>query len=164
MPFTKKRIPQIKYSATDLDPVMIGALVGQYWSVNIMERRGLTVTEEEKREAWFNNREYLLINHVQTPEKPVGFTHPAFLPGTRPDAWWEFEAPEPISDEEPVIYYLKRLGLLWPGEFELVGRCAELRGCGIDAWSAFKFWPINELYREVWNDWVPEPGPVSGVR
>jgi hypothetical protein len=42
-------------------------------------------------------------------------------PGTRPPAWWEFEAPsEPMGDDEPEYDYLDRIGELDPAELEAI--------------------------------------------
>lgn len=43
-------------------------------------------------------------------------------PGTRPWAWWEFDAPEDARDGETERDYLLRLGLMLPGEAELPTR------------------------------------------
>ena len=44
------------------------------------------------------------------------------LPGTRPWAWWEFDAPEPLRDHESERDYLKRLNQFLPGEEQLPTR------------------------------------------
>lgn len=43
-------------------------------------------------------------------------------PGTRPWAWWRFEAPEPLPEGEEESDYLKRHGLLLDGELEELRR------------------------------------------
>lgn len=37
-------------------------------------------------------------------------------PGTRPWAWWQFDAPEPLPEGEDEVDYLARHALLFPGE------------------------------------------------
>lgn len=39
-------------------------------------------------------------------------------PGKRPWAWWQFDAPEPLTDDETQFEYLQRHDLLLPGELE----------------------------------------------
>ncbi len=91
-------------------------------------------SEQERRVVWFQNRERLLREHI------------AAKPGTRPSAWWAYEAPEPrqllsgvveqvgkelycgmpvltkdIYEEsqfETEYDYLKRLGLLFDSEIQ----------------------------------------------
>jgi hypothetical protein len=43
-------------------------------------------------------------------------------PGTRPWAWWEFDAPEPLREHESERDYLQRLKLFLPGEEQLPTR------------------------------------------
>lgn len=43
--------------------------------------------------------------------------------GTRPWAWWRFDAPEPLGDEDETDY-LRRHDLLLPGEDELIAEHA----------------------------------------
>lgn len=65
-------------------------------------------SEAERREAWERHREQVLA-------KPHN-------PGTRPGAWWKYDAPErPLQDEgqEATLY---RLGLLTPEETVLLSR------------------------------------------
>jgi len=40
----------------------------------------------------------------------------AARPGSRPDAFWEYSAPEPRRPNESELEYLERNGLLLPGE------------------------------------------------
>ncbi len=87
------------------------------------------VPSEDLKDAWLENRDWLLERHIQT------------FPGTRPWAWWRFDAPESRKNvtvgeewrdffglpykidfqQEPAIFeteaeYLKRIGLLEKGE------------------------------------------------
>jgi hypothetical protein len=39
-------------------------------------------------------------------------------PGTRPWAWWQYDAPEDRPMDESEAAYLRRLDLLTPGEME----------------------------------------------
>ena len=43
-------------------------------------------------------------------------------PKTRPWAWWQFDAPEPLPEGETEREYLERLGLFLPGEEHLPTR------------------------------------------
>ena len=52
------------------------------------------------REAWEKHRENILTQWI------------AANPGTRPWAWWKFDAPEPRPEGEGEADYLGRLGLL----------------------------------------------------
>ena len=67
--------------------------------------RGGRVNTEAMQAAWEKFSEPILAAWVRE------------YPGTRPFAWWEFDAPEPQGDEEE-IDYLSRLGLLESGEQE----------------------------------------------
>jgi hypothetical protein len=44
-------------------------------------------------------------------------------PGSRPVNWWRFDAPEPRCSDESQSAYLKRRGLLLPGERERLRPC-----------------------------------------
>lgn len=66
--------------------------------------------EEERRRLWEQNRDWLITRCVAGGE----FTDRE--PGTRPTAWWDYEAPEPLRAGESEYEYLKRLGLLLPWE------------------------------------------------
>lgn len=55
---------------------------------------------------WEQQRDTLLAAWVQE------------RPGTRPWAWWCFDAPEDRPEGESELAYLARLGLLTPGERE----------------------------------------------
>jgi hypothetical protein len=62
-----------------------------------------------RRAAWYQHRAELL---------------PLVDPGSRPWAWWQYEAPEPVLPREPELAYLKRCRLLSEPEqlrFEYAG-------------------------------------------
>lgn len=54
-------------------------------------------TDFSRRAAWHEHRSELL---------------PMVDPGSRPWAWWQYEAPEPVRPREPELAYLKRCQLL----------------------------------------------------
>lgn len=58
------------------------------------------------REMWNEKRDALMASWVQE------------RPGTRPWAWWTFDAPEDRPEGESEAGYLRRHGLLTPGEME----------------------------------------------
>src|SRR5262249_49105146 len=96
----------------------------------------VTITEDQLREAWEQLRERVLAEHI------------AEQPGTRPWAWWQWDAPEPRRKLDPgpesswpcrwhgypLVYgpvrpedqyeaevdYLRRLGLLTEDEKRLL--------------------------------------------
>lgn len=45
-------------------------------------------------------------------------------PGTRPPAWWRFDAPVPPEDGDEEVGYLRRHHLLTPAEVRLLGLAA----------------------------------------
>jgi len=65
--------------------------------------RGVSAFESvfTRRAAWFANKEELME---------------ANGPGQRPWAWWQFEAPQPLSEKEDPVKALRRWGLLTPAE------------------------------------------------
>ena len=105
------------------------------------ERLGFPFKDEDHRkEAWGENRDFLMT--LRNDELSYG----TYLQGTRPGAWWDYDAPEPrklISgtfvavgndlfrgipkrfEDKPVakweteFQYLERLDLLFPGEKEV---------------------------------------------
>jgi hypothetical protein len=81
---------------------------------------------EAMRQDWALHRERLLHWWVTGENEPAGMKPwtfvPVFVPGTRPWAWWQFDAPEPLGDDETERGYLQRLDLLLPGEAELPTR------------------------------------------
>ena len=91
-------------------------LKGWLWSRTV---QGDFESERDAREAWEEHREMLMGFWLQSPED---FTWPDGWngwnaseprgPGTRPDAWWRFDAPEPKPEDETETEYLKRHGLL----------------------------------------------------
>ena len=44
-------------------------------------------------------------------------------PGSRPWGWWEFDAPEDQREDETEVEYLRRHGLLRPGEEARLAAC-----------------------------------------
>jgi hypothetical protein len=75
------------------------------------------------REAWERHRDAFLglFRGVGRLEDFVDRLKPwvtscASWPGTRPWAWWEFDAPEPLPEDEDEADYLERFGLWLPGE------------------------------------------------
>ena len=54
----------------------------------------------DRREVWCDLREQLLAEWVSEH------------PGTRPFAWWTYDAPEPLGEGESQVQYLTRLGLM----------------------------------------------------
>lgn len=98
--------------------------IGMYTPVEQIEAEGLNpflvgfvdAMPSEYRAMWHRAREATL--EVWTVRHP----------GTRPPAWWEFDAPEVRTDESE-HEYLERLGLLVDGEQErLNSRAEEARG------------------------------------
>lgn len=77
---------------------------------------------EEMRQDWEHHREQLLQWWIGAADDTVRRKPWVFPmrggPGTRPWAWWEFDAPEAACDGERQADYLTRLGLLLPGEAE----------------------------------------------
>jgi hypothetical protein len=59
-------------------------------------------SEEARRAAWEIHRDELLARE--------------HIPGNRPAAWWDYEAPEPRDHREAEADQLQRLGLLTPDE------------------------------------------------
>ena len=64
-------------------------------------------SDESRREAWRHHSAELL---------------PIVDPGSRPWAWWQYDATEPILPREPALAYLSRCGLLTGAERELLER------------------------------------------
>ena len=54
-------------------------------------------SEQARRQAWRESRAVL---------------QPLVDPGSRPSAWWDYDAPEPAGPRETAPEYLARLGLL----------------------------------------------------
>ena len=75
------------------------------------------------RGDWAAHRERLLSWWITGENKPQGMKPWTFvitgLPGTRPWAWWEFDAPEPLGEHESERDYLQRFDLFLPGEEQL---------------------------------------------
>ena len=73
----------------------------------------------EARADWETHREAILTWFVgvemDASRKPWIWPAPGG-PGTRPWAWWQFDAPEARGADETQGDYLTRLGLLLPGE------------------------------------------------
>jgi len=67
-------------------------------------------SDESRRDAWRKHFAELM---------------PMVDPGSRPWAWWQYDAPEPMLPREPEVAYLSRCGLLTEDER------ARLRGAGI---------------------------------
>ena len=78
---------------------------------------------EQMRQDWKMHRERLLHWWITGENKPQGMKPWTFVmtgrPGTRPWAWWEFDAPEPLGGDESERDYLQRLNLFLPGEEQL---------------------------------------------
>lgn len=51
-------------------------------------------------------------------------------PGSRPWAWWEYDAPEPALPREPDFTYLMRCDLLTAREQAELGASLLAHGCG----------------------------------
>jgi hypothetical protein len=81
---------------------------------------------EQMRQDWKMHRERLLHWWITGENKPQGMKPWTFVmtgrPGTRPWAWWEFDAPEPLGEHESERNYLQRLNLFLPGEEQLPTR------------------------------------------
>lgn len=76
--------------------------------------------EAERREAWETHRDELIrLNFVKKPLGILCGSGKGF--GTRPLAWWEFDAPEPLRDGETELEFLQRHNLLTPEEKEHFG-------------------------------------------
>ena len=95
------------------------------------ERGGLPdrATVEQKSDAeaemardWALHKERLLrwwvFDENGPPMKPWTFVGTP-NPKTRPWAWWQFDAPQPLPEGETQRQYLERLNLLLPGEAQL---------------------------------------------
>jgi hypothetical protein len=78
---------------------------------------------EEIRRDWAIHRERLLHWWIFDENKPQGMKPWTFVmtgrPGTRPWAWWKFDAPEPLREHASERDYLQRLNLFLPGEEQL---------------------------------------------
>lgn len=78
---------------------------------------------EEMRRDWAFHRERLLQWWITGENAPQGMKPWTFVmagrPGTRPWAWWEFDAPEPLGEHESERDYLQYLNLFLPGEEQL---------------------------------------------
>ena len=64
-------------------------------------------SDEVRRCAWLSHAAQLM---------------PLVHPGSRPWAWWQYEAPEPPRPAESETGYLDRCGLLTPSERARLGR------------------------------------------
>ena len=77
---------------------------------------------EEMRCDWELHRDRLLHWWITGEGEPSTMKLWTFVsvnvPGTRPWAWWEFDAPEDAREGETERDYLVRLGLMLPGETE----------------------------------------------
>lgn len=144
-----KRVIRAKGNVGKLTWFQIVALINYDWFKT--PGKPTFSSEEERRAAWFAHRDILM---ARRGDHEFGrYPH-----GTRPTAWWQYEAPEPrrqiagpsikpIGNElargipslweskpDGVVFeseyrYLKRLNLLFPGEDELV-RDAEKKDDG----------------------------------
>ena len=65
------------------------------------EERSDFNSDEQRREAWREHSEELM---------------PMVDPGSRPWAWWQYDAPEPTLPRESDVLYLARCGLLTGAE------------------------------------------------
>ena len=78
--------------------------------------------EAEMARDWSVHNERLLrwwvFDENSPPMKPWTFVGTP-NPKTRPWAWWQFEAAEPLPEGETQWQYLERLNLLLPGEAQL---------------------------------------------
>jgi len=63
--------------------------------------------DESRRKAWRDHAAELM---------------PMVDPGSRPWAWWQYDATEPILPREPALAYLSRCGLLTSAERERLQR------------------------------------------
>jgi hypothetical protein len=91
----------------------------------------------ELKTAWPEMRTQVMFEHIEQ------------LPGTRPAAWWQWDAPEPRNQQLHEPEQLTRLGELQPGERSrlIAGLNAEM-----DCW-----W---QHYRRPWAWWqVSSPQP-----
>jgi hypothetical protein len=114
------------------------------------ERLGFPFKDEtHRKEAWTENRDFLM---TLRNDEPSFSTYPQ---GTRPGAWWDYDAPEPrklisgtfvaIGDDlfrgipkrfedkpvakwETEFQYLERLDLLFPGEKEVERKPVRIQG------------------------------------
>lgn len=81
---------------------------------------------EEMRRDWAIHRERPLHWWITGEDGPQGMKPWTFVmtgrPGTRPWAWWDFDAPEPLGERESERDYLRRLNLFLPGEEQLPTR------------------------------------------
>jgi hypothetical protein len=78
------------------------------------------------RNAWQRLGKSLVLLWINGWAPSVRFLVPdakkAGVPGTRPAGWWRHCAPSPRRRGESEIAYLRRHGLVLPGEEELIAR------------------------------------------
>src|SRR3954454_7027405 len=60
--------------------------------------------KDQLAELWQQNRDRIVAEHI------------AHSPGTRPVRWWEYDAPEPLGEDESETEYLSRHGFVFGGE------------------------------------------------
>lgn len=102
MPKRKARVKRRYGESGNLDKRKIASLMGGGDWVFYNLSQDPFVTPEERKAAWFENRENLMVQYAAP--KGGGFIS-GEGPGTRPDAWWDFEAPEPLREG-----WAKRIG------------------------------------------------------
>lgn len=96
MPPISRRVPRAR---GDFELRHVCYALKGYWFF-----RGERLTADEVRPCWGSYASPLLAFHV------------AYEPGTRPWAWWQWDAPEPVEEEETQHAYLSRHRLWLPGE------------------------------------------------
>lgn len=101
-----KRLPK-RRGARVLSDNQVAYLVSGFDFVPVRE---LFRDEEEERLAWRTHRDKLM----SLQDEWGGLE--SYGLGDRPSAWWKFDAPEPRKSDETSLEYLKRHGLLNPGE------------------------------------------------
>jgi len=79
--------------------------------------------DEARRQVWLRHREYVMSLQGK-PCQGESFAFQRgnvyFAYGTRPSAWWDYDAPEPRVPGESEAAYLTKLGLLNGAELAAV--------------------------------------------
>jgi hypothetical protein len=94
-----------------------------FWNMDNAQKAELLA---EMESDWRVHSQSLLAWWINLDARPICSVPWIFPvqggPGTRPWAWWEFDAPEPLPGDETERAYLKRLNLFVPGEAKLPTR------------------------------------------
>ena len=79
--------------------------------------------DEARRQVWLRHREYVMsLQGKPCQGESFAFqrSNVYFAYGTRPSAWWDYDAPEPRVPGESEAAYLTKLGLLNGAELAAV--------------------------------------------